>query len=169
MNRLRLALALTLFAALSLTALAEAGSTAKITGDGVGKVKVGMTHKKARELGLVGKIRRGCELGGPKTRSAKLKAPLKGGVNYTTTKPYKITDVFISSATAKARGVGVGDTIREIRNAFPKAKVDHSTDETFLLTLVKIPKNGGGRIVFGVDTQTDKVTIVGVPHIAFCE
>ena len=58
---------------------------------------------------------------------------------------------------------------RDIKDAFPKAKVDHSTDETFLLTLVKIPRDGGGKLRFGVSTKTDRVTQIGVPYIAFCE
>ena len=70
---------------------------------------------------------------------------------------------------AEARGVGIGDTIPDIKAAYPKAKVDHSTDDTFLITLVKIPKDGGGKLRFGVSTKTDKITLIGVPYIAFCE
>jgi hypothetical protein len=140
----------------------------KITASGVDGVKLGKTHKSLRDKNLVGKIRKGCELGGPNTRGAKLLAPLKGSVNYTLTKPRKVTDITVRGG-AKARGVGIGDTIPEIKAAFPKAKVDHSTDSTFLLTLVKIPKDGGGRLRFGVSTKTKKVTLIGIPHIAFCE
>ena len=39
----------------------------------------------------------------------------------------------------------------------------------FGLTLVKIPKSGGGKFVFGVDTHTHKTTIIGIPNIAFCD
>jgi hypothetical protein len=55
--------------------------------------------------------------------------------------------------------------------ARPRAKVDHSSDQVFQLTLVRTPKRpeGHGRITFGVSTQTHKTTITGVPFIAFCE
>jgi hypothetical protein len=53
----------------------------KITGAGVDGVKLGKTHQKLRQQGLVGRIRKGCELGGPDTRSARLRAPLKGQVS----------------------------------------------------------------------------------------
>jgi hypothetical protein len=149
-------------------AAAQAGDPEKITAEGVGKLKVGMKHKRAHELGLVGRIRQGCELGGPDTRSAQLKPPLKGEVNYTRTKPRRVRDITIEGG-AEARGVGIGDRIRDIKNAYPKAKVDHSTDDTFLITLVKIPKDGGGKLRFGVSTKTDKITLIGVPYIAFCE
>ena len=140
----------------------------KITPEGVGKLKLGMKHKRARELGLVGRIRQGCELGGPNTRAANLKPPLRGSVNYTRKKPRRVRDITIKGG-AEARGVGIGDTIPDIKDAYPKAKVDHSTDETFLITLVKIPKDGGGKLRFGVSTKTDKITSIGVPYIAFCE
>ena len=140
----------------------------KITSEGVGKLKLGMKHKRARELGLVGQIRQGCELGGPDTRGANLKPPLRGEVNYTRKKPRRVRDITIKGG-AEARGVGIGDTIADIKAAYPKAKVDHSTDDTFLITLVKIPKDGGGKLRFGVSTKTDKITLIGVPYIAFCE
>jgi hypothetical protein len=150
---------------------AETGTAAaakKITASGVDGVKLGMTHKQLHDAGLVGRIHRGCELGGPTTRSAKLLAPLKGQVNYTLTKPRKVTDITVRGG-AKARGVGIGATIPQIKAKFPKAKVDHSTDSTFGVTLVRIPKNGGGRLRFAVDTGTHKTTLIGIPIIAFCE
>jgi hypothetical protein len=72
---------------------------------------------------------------------------------------------------ARARGVGIGSTIAQIKAKFPHAKVDHSTEQVFQLTLVKTPKRpqSGGRIMFGVSTQTHRTTIIGVPFIAFCE
>jgi hypothetical protein len=140
----------------------------KITAAGVGGVKLGKTYKELHDKGLIGKIQPGCELGGPNTRGARLKAPLKGSVTFTLKSPRKVTDITINGG-AKARGVGVGATISQIKAKFPKAKVDHSTEETFQLTLVRIPKSDGGKITFGVSTQTNKTTVIGVPFIAFCE
>ena len=152
----------------SALAAAQAGDPLKITPEGVGKLKVGMKHKRARELGLVGRIRQGCELGGPDTRAAQLKPPLKGSVNYTRKKPRRVRDITITGG-AEARGVGIGERIRDIKDAYPSAKVNHATDETFGITLVKIPRDGGGPLRFGVSTKTDKITLIGVPYIAFCE
>ena len=132
-----------------------ASAAQKITAKGVGKVKLGKTFAELREAGLIGPLRKGCELGGPNTRSANLKAPLKGNVNFTLKAPRKVTDITIRGG-AKARGVGIGATIPAIKAAFPKAKVDHSTDQVFQLTLVKVPKNGGGRITFAVDVKRKK-------------
>jgi hypothetical protein len=164
----RRALALTLVAVLAAAAIAVAGSTPKITKYGVDGVKVGATYQQLREKGLVGKIRHGCELGGPNTRSATLKAPLKGQVNFTLKTPRKVTDITVRGG-ATARGVGIGDRTRDIKAAYPKAKVDHGTDETFGVTVVRVPKSGGGRIMFAVDTDTKRITLIGVPFIGFCE
>jgi hypothetical protein len=141
---------------------------AAITKSGVGGVKIGSSYAKLRQKNLIGKIRPGCELGGPNTRGARLKSPLKGQVNFTLTSQRKVTDITVSGG-ATAKGVGIGATIPDIKAAYPKAKVDHSTDETFLVTIVRIPKTGGGRLEFAVDTTTEKVTLIGIPFIAFCE
>jgi hypothetical protein len=147
----------------------HAAATAKrITPEGVGKVELGKTHRRLRQQHLVGPLRHGCELAGPDTRTARLRAPLKGQVNYTATRPRRVTDITIRGG-AKARGVGIGATIEQIKDAFPKAKVNHSMEQVFGITLVRIPKNGGGPMRFAVDVDTHKTTLIGVPIIAFCE
>ena len=141
----------------------------KITAAGVGKVKVGKTFRSLRAAGLVGKLRPGCPLGGPQTRSARLKAPLKGSVDLTTRRrPRRVRSISITGG-ATARGVAIGGTIAQIKAAYPKAKVDHGTEDVFGITLVKIPKNGGGRISFAVDVDSKQITQIGVPFIPFCE
>jgi hypothetical protein len=151
----------------ALTPVALAASK-RITASGVGGVKIGMKHSTAQARGLVGRKRAGCELAGPGTRGARLRAPLKGSVDLTRTEPRRIKRIAVTGG-ATARGVGIGDTIADITAAYPKAKVDHSTDAMFLVTLVRIPKDGGGRIEFAVATDTKRVTLIGVPVVSFCE
>lgn len=147
---------------------AAAAAAARITPAGVDGVKLGETYAQLRAGHLVGRIGKGCELAGPNARSASLRAPLKGSVDFTMTTPRKVVDISIRGG-ATARGVGIGATIPQIKAAYPKAKVDHSTDHTFAVTLVRIPRNGGGRLQFAVDTMTHRVVIIGVPAIPFCE
>lgn len=149
-------------------AIALGAGPPKIDGSGAGKVKIGDTYKQLRAKGAVGKIGPGCEFGGPNTRSARLKAPLKGYVNFTLKNPRKVTDVTVQGG-GKARGLGVGATIKQIKAKFPKAKVDHSAEQVFQLTLVRIPKGGGGKFEFGVSTKTHKTEAIGVPYIGFCD
>jgi hypothetical protein len=169
MRLIRPSLALAFLIALAAAGVAVAAA-AVITPTRVDGVHLGDTHADLHARGKVGPIRPGCELGGPTTRTAKLKAPLKGSVNYTLHNPRKVTDISITGG-AKARGVGIGATIAQIKAKFPNAKVDHSTDQVFQLTLVQTPKRpkSGNRITFGVSTQTHRTTIIGVPIIAFCE
>ena len=164
----RSAAALAALALLIVGGTALGGAPQKITKSGVGELKLGMTAAEARDRGLVGRMQRGCELGGPDTRGAALKRPLKGTVNYTERTPRRVRDITITGGAA-ARGVGIGDRIKDIKAAYPNAKVDHSTDETFRLTLVKVGKRGGGPLRFGVDVDTKRITLIGVPYIAFCE
>ncbi len=159
---------LTIALLVSAAAIALAAAPQKISGKGVGAVKLGATFTQLRAAHLVGKLSPGCELAGPNARSAKLSAPLKGSVDFTQTAARKATDIGITGG-ATARGVGIGATIAQIKHKFPAAKVDHSAEMVFGLTLVKIPKNGGGKFEFGVDTHTHKTTIIGIPNIAFCD
>jgi hypothetical protein len=140
----------------------------KITRDGVGQVKLGMTFQELREKGLVGRLRAGCELGGPNTRSARLRSPLRGTVDFTRTMPRKARTITILRG-ARARGVKVGDRIRDIKDAYPKAKVDRSTEEVFGVWLVRVPRDGGGRIMFSVRVDTKRIDRIGVPVTPFCE
>jgi hypothetical protein len=140
----------------------------KITASGVGKVPLGGAYQSLHRSGLLGRLRPGCPLGGTDTRVARLKAPLKGNVDLTVRKPRKVRAITVRGG-ATARGVGIGDRIADIKAAFPKAKVDHDTEEVFQITLVKVPKNGGGRIQFAVDVNTKKITMISVPAVQFCE
>lgn len=140
----------------------------RITAAGVGQVELGDRFRRVRAAGLVGRLRPGCEVSGPDARFARLKAPLSGTVDFSRTSPRRVKRITVRGG-AKARGVGIGATIAQIKSAFPKANVDHSTEQLFGITLVKIPKDGGGRIQFAVDVDTDKTTLIAVPRLAFCE
>lgn len=162
-------LAATGFLTLGITATAMAGAAdKKITPKAVGKVKLGATATQLRADGLIGKLKPGCELEGPNTRFARLKAPLKGTVDFTQGEPRKVTHIHVRGGGA-ARGVRVGDTLADITAAFPKRKIIRATEPIFGFTRVKIPKNGGGRMDFAVRVSTGKITSIDVPRIKICD
>jgi hypothetical protein len=146
----------------------SAAAKAKITRQGVDGVRLHMRYTTLRKRHLVHKIRHGCELGGANTRSARLVKPIKGQVNFTLHNPRRVTDITIRGG-AEARGVGIGDTSADILQQYPNAQTDHSTDHTFGVTLVRTPKRHGSRITFAIDTGTHRITLIGVPQIAFCD
>jgi hypothetical protein len=150
-------------------AAAEAApAPARITAAGVGAVKLGRTYASLRAAGRVGKVVPGCELGGPTTRAAPLRAPLTGSVDLTLSAPRRVAAIVVRGG-ATARGVGIGSTTAAIRRAFPRATIDHRSDAVFGLTFVRVPEAGGGRLEFGVDTQTKKATLIGIPRIPVCD
>src|SRR5947209_7843145 len=140
----------------------------KITPKGVGGVKLGTTYKALRKRGLVATIHMGCNLSGPNARAAGLQAPLEGSVAFTQKTPRRVNNIKISGG-ATARGVGIGAQLADIQAAYPQSQIDHSTETMFGVTLVKIPKDGGGKLQFALDTKTKKVTLIGIPAIQFCE
>ena len=149
-------------------ALTVRATPRKITARGADAVKVGATYTALRAAGLVGRIRPGCELAGPQSRSASLRAPLRGSVDLTRTTPRRVTAIVVRGG-ARARGVGVGASSASVRRAFPKAIVDHGTEAVFGITILKIPRDGGGRLDFAVDRRTKLVTLIAVPRIVFCD
>src|SRR3954453_13449598 len=114
-------LALLTLAFLSLGGVGVAAAPEKITPKGVGGVKLGKTYKQLRDKHLVGRINHGCNLAGPNARGARLRAPLKGSVSFTMTKPRKVTDISISGG-ATARGVGIGGPHHKNKTKVPKAQ-----------------------------------------------
>jgi hypothetical protein len=155
------------FAAGATAAPAAAPAPQKITSEGVGQVKLGKTFATLRAQGLVGKLRKGCELAA-NTRSARLRSPLSGSVNFTQSNPRKATDITIRGG-AEARGVGIGDTIADIKAAFKKRRIDHTQEPVFGLTFVFVPNKNNPRLMFAVDVNTKKITLIGTPIIALCE
>ena len=149
-------------------ALGVRATPQKITAEGVGAVRLGATYTALRAAGLVGRIRPGCELAGPQSRSASLRAPLRGSVDLTRTTPRRVAGITVHGG-AGARGVGVGASSTSVRRAFPKAIVDHSAEAVFAITILKVPRGGGGRLDFAVDRTTRQVTFIAVPRITFCE
>jgi hypothetical protein len=149
---------------------AQTGTTAaqKITGKGVGRLKVGMRFSDARAMGLVGRAKPGCELEA-NSRSARLASPLKGSVDLTTTTPRRIRRVSVRGG-ATARGVGIGDPLSAIKAAYPSAKVNKKLAAMFDFWFVRVPKSGGGRIEFTVKTAAPHAVFqIDVPRVAFCE
>jgi hypothetical protein len=161
---------ITTSAAVALLALGPAAATAaapqKITPAGVGQVKLGMTFSQLRQQHLVGKLHAGhCDAAGPNASPfARLRSPLKGQADFTKSTPHKLTDITIRGG-AKARGVGVGDSLAKVKSKFPQRKIRHDLG----LIFVDIPNTAHIKEQFIVNENTKKVDVIGVPFVAICE
>lgn len=153
---------------LSSSAPALSPAPAKITAAGVGSVKLGRTYQQLHAAHRLGPVRPGCELAGPSARSASLRSPLVGSVDLTATVPHRVATIAVTGRAA-ARGVGIGASGAAVKRAFPKVVFDHRTDAMFNVTLARVPAGGGGRLQFAIDTATGRVTLIGIPNVAFCE
>jgi hypothetical protein len=145
----------------------SAGGLKRITAKGAGKVKLGKTYKSLRRAGLIGKMRPGCELVGPRARSATLRAPLEGSVDFSRGKTRRVVHITVLGGAA-ARGVRVGDTQDDVLQEFPRARVDDSTQDRYGVTLVRVPKSGGGKMDFVIGSG-ERVMSINLPGVSFCE
>ena len=140
----------------------------KITPRGVGKVRLGKSYVALRRQGLVKKLRRGCPLGGPHTRAAALRAPLKGSVDLSTRFPRRARTILILDG-ATARGVGIGSTYRQIKAKFPRVTLNRTTIEIFGISLATVTRKAGGPVQLAIDADSGRVSMIGVPRLQFCE
>jgi hypothetical protein len=168
-GRLPAALAVTSFVLLAGGAPATpAGRVLAITPAGVGAVRLGATYQQLRTARAIGPVRPGCELAGPKARSARLLPPLQGSIDLTQSSPRRVATIVVKNG-ATAHGVGIGATASLIRRSFPHAHFDHGTEAMFGITLVTARRSDVGRLQFALATKTKRVTLIGVPAIPFCE
>lgn len=139
-----------------------------ITRAGVGPVKLGAKADALRDKGLIGRLTTGCELAGPGTRAARVKA-FRGTVGFTMSNPRRVNVIAVNGRGPQARGVEVGDTLADIRKVYKGVTVDKTLEDTFQGDFVRVPKRSGGRIEFFVSTKTGRIETIGVPRIPICE
>ena len=166
--RRRLVGAAVLASAGALAVQAIAATPDTVTRRGVDGVKLGAKWRVLHERDLVARKRPGCELDGPKARSARLRIRARGFVNLTKSRPRRVDNIQLRSG-AQAKGVGFGDTRADIEAAFPNAEFIDGAEEQFGITIAQIPESDGGPFQFGIDTTSKAITLMGVPFLSFCE
>lgn len=142
---------------------AIAAGPAELTKRGVGGIKVGAKYDRLRDRDLVRRARGNC--GG--LRSAKLKNGLRGKAFFTRDAPSRVDSVRVRGG-AEADGVGFGDTRADIRAAFPHAEFITGAEERYGVTIAQIPERDGGMFQFGIDTDSKRIAVMGVPYLWFC-
>jgi hypothetical protein len=142
-------------------------SETRLTPQGYGNLRLGMTLNQATVARLVTDTRPGCELGGP----GEIVGTIAGTENGAA---YFDDDVLAGINLRKemtAEGIGPGSTLDEAKKAYGTGgyslKVDDSPQEVFGISIASVTRNGQAAYQFDIDG--DKVQSLWVPTIRFCD
>ena len=133
-----------------------------------GAVRLGMKAERLRELGLIGKLKPGCEFDlGQKV--AELRPPLEGFVIFSGGSR-RADSILVEGRGDTPRGVGIGDTAAEVREAYPNAEYDPpGSMEPFVEGFVWVNRMRNPRMTFLVDHRSRRVSAIALPSPSFCE
>jgi hypothetical protein len=143
-------------------------STPIITPSGVGALQLGATVKSLRQRGLIGGLRKGCELD-PGQRVAPLRAPLSGWAIFGGGGG-RLASLTIEGGAETAHGIGVGSTAAEARASYPSGEW-LSPQKMYPLPVGLLWVNGyrHPKLSFLVNPSTYRVESIAVPSPNFCE
>jgi hypothetical protein len=146
---------------------AGASAAAVVTPHGVGALQLGATVKTLHQRGLIGGLRKGCELG-PGQRVAPLRAPLQGWAIFSGGP--RLTSFTIEGGAETGRHIGVGSTVAEARSAYPSWEW-LSPQRMYPLPVGLLWKTRHGQIKISLtsDPETHRITSISVPSPNFCE
>jgi hypothetical protein len=147
---------------------AAGASTPIITPSGVGALRLGATAKSLHQRGLVGGLRKGCELD-PGQRVARLLSPLSGWATFGGGDG-RLISLTIEGGAETARGIGVGSTAADARAAYPSGEW-LSPQKMYPLPVGLLWVNGyrHPKLSFVVDPSTYRVESIAIPSPNFCE
>lgn len=164
--------------ALALGAVAGLGSSASgltlaprltiVKAGQVGDIQIGDTVRSLHDRKLIRGLKPGCELD-PGQRVAALRPPLEGfaiffgGGN-------RLSSIAIEGGAETASRIRVGSTVREAREAHPKAEYDPpGSMEPFAEGFLWVNRASNPRMTFLIDPNSKRVSLIGVPSVNFCE
>ena len=139
-----------------------------ITPHGIGALRLGATVKLLHRKGLIGGLRKGCELD-PGQRIAPLRAPLRGWAVFES--GHKGLRAFTLEGGAEtARHIGIGSTEAEARKAYPDALYEApGTVKPFSEGFLWVPNLSKPKLTMIIEPGTRQVEAISVPSPNFCE
>lgn len=139
-----------------------------ITPQGVGGLKLGTSAKALRSKGLIGGLRKGCELD-PGQRVAPLRAPLKGWAIFEAGNP-GLHAFTVEGGAETARHIGIGSTAAAARKAYPHAHYEApGTVDPFPVGFLWVPNSSKPKLTMIIEPGTRLVESISVPVPNFCE
>lgn len=155
-------------ASLVLSSAGAAIASPFITPRGVGAVRLGATAKALHNKGLIGGLRKGCELD-PGQRVAPLRAPLQGWAVFEAGHQ-GLRALTVEGGAETARHIGVGSTATEARTAYPHALYEApGTAKPFPVGFLWVPNLSKPRMTMIIEPGTRQVEAISVPSPNFCE
>jgi hypothetical protein len=139
-----------------------------ITPHGVGALRLGATAKALQAKGLIGGLRKGCELD-PGQRVAPLRAPLQGWAVFEAGHN-GLHGLTVEGGAETARHVGIGSTAAEARAAYPQARYEApGTAQPFPVGFLWVPNLSKPKLTMIIEPGTRQVEAISVPSPNFCE
>jgi hypothetical protein len=145
-----------------------AGASPFITPHGVGGLRLGASAKTLHRQGLIGGLRKGCELD-PGQRVAPLRSPLQGWAVFES--GHKGLRAFtIEGGAETARHIGIGSTAGEARKAYPDALYEApGTAGPFAEGFLWVPNLQKPKLTMIFEPETRQVEAISAPSPNFCE
>lgn len=157
-----------LAATVALAAAGSAFAAPVITSHGVGAIRLGAPARSLQSKGLIGGLRKGCELD-PGQRVAPLRSPLKGWAIFGSASS-GLRSVTVEAGAETARQIGIGSTAGEARKAYPKALYQApGTADPFPVGFLWVPSPSKPKLTMTFEPDTRKVEAISVPSPSFCE
>lgn len=155
-------------ASLALGTAGAAIAAPVITPQGVGSLRLGATPKALQTKGLIGGLRKGCELD-PGQRVAPLRDPLKGWATFDASHQ-GLRAITVEKGAETARHIGIGSTASAARTAYPTAHYEApGTAQPFAVGFLWIPNLSKPRMTMVIEPGTRQVEAISVPSPSFCE
>jgi hypothetical protein len=134
----------------------------------VGEIHLGDTIASLGSRKLIGGLKPGCELD-PGQRVAKLKPPLKGfAIFFHHGK--RLSSLAIEGGAETKKGIAVGSTAREARDAYPNAQFDPpGTSDPFVEGFLWVNRPSNPKMTFVIDAHSRRVESIDLPLPNFCE
>jgi len=155
-------------ASLTLSSAGTAFASPLITPHGVGGLRLGETSKALRARGLIGRLRKGCELD-PGQRVAPLSAPLRGWAIFQTGQE-GLRAFTVEGGAETARHVGIGSSAGKARRAYPDALYEApGAAKPFAEGFLWVPNLSKPKLTLIIEPGTRQVKAIAVPSPNFCE
>lgn len=134
----------------------------------VGDIHLGDTIASLSKRKLIGRLHPGCELD-PGQRTAHLRPPLKGWAFFFHGGK-RLSSLSIEAGAKTAKGIGVGSTVAEARDAYPKAEYDRpGSNEPFAEGFFWVNHASNPKMTFLIFPDTKQIAAIDLPSPNFCE